>query len=274
MACGNDVAKRCWQTGAALPADMLSSLAKDLSRPGCAPPKIAEDDWVVVVSQTCDIVVDKLEAEPFVEVLHGHRRSGKPRAEFSNLRSTRQIDFHPNPQKHPDVVLTAHAVADRYIVPREWFAQHDPDPTRCLSAAAASRILAWYALRAERPSWPDTLVRRLRGAVPELLASLKPVSDSIAEVRVAIDERDELDATRPYHVAVFFVVDEQVWKDDESQRIAIYTAHGQFAAALARCTGIEVNMDRSDVVPGAEFTWQATRVTDMWNFANLSQRDS
>jgi len=275
VAFGDDVAQRGWQTGSVVPADLLPALSPHLSRPGQAAAGIGEHDWLLVVSQTCDIVASKLESEPFVEVLHAHRREGKPRTEFVDLRSTRQIDFRPNPGTHKDLVLTAHAIGDRYIVPREWFTQHGSDPARHLSVDAARRLLAWYALRAARPSWPDELERRLRGAKPALLDALTPLADDIAEVRVAIDERDEeLPAAQSYHLVVFFVVDEEVWNADVPGRAAIYDAFTRFVAALSGCNGIEVNTDRSEVVSGAVFTWQEARATDEWNFANLSHREA
>lgn len=91
---------------------------------------------------------------------------------------------------------------------------------------------------------------------------------------MAIDERDEeLPADQPYHIAMFFVVDEADWNANAPGRAAIYDAFTRFVAALAGCDGIEVNTDRSEVVSGAVFTWQETRATDEWNFANLSHRE-
>jgi len=274
MAFGDDVAQRGWQTGSVPPAELLPQLAPHLTRPGHASAAVANHDWLVVVSQTCDIVADKLEAEPFVEVLHCRPLPGKPRKGYVDLRSTRQIDFRPNRETHQDLVLTAHAIADRYIVPRELFADHSPDPGRCLDRVAAKRLLAWYALRAARPSWPNAFVRRIRNAVPTLVDALTPLSDEIAQVRVAIEQSDEeLAVDRPYHVAVFFVVNEATWNDDVPGRTAIYDAFNRFVAALNACDGVEVNTARSEVVSGAEFTWQETQTTDEWNFANLSHRE-
>jgi hypothetical protein len=273
VAFGDDVARRGWRTGSVLPGDVLPALATHLSRPGRDPAPIAGDDWLVVVSQTCDIVAGRLDAEPFVEVLHCHPHHGRPRTGFVNLRSTRRIDFRPNTQTHRDLVLTAHATADRYVVPREWFVEHGPEPRRCLSVDAGQWLLAWYALRASRPAWPDALVQRLGSARQRLLGALAPVSDDVAEVRVAIAERGaELDAGHAYHVAVFFVVDEDAWNADQAARSAIYDAFARFVSALAGCDGVEVDMERSDVVSGGEFTWQAMQATDKWNFANLTDR--
>jgi hypothetical protein len=44
-------------------------------------------------------------------------------------------------------------------------------------------------------------------------------------------------------------------------------------STLDGCVGIAVNQGLSEVVSGAEFTWQDTRATDEWNFANLSHRE-
>lgn len=274
LAFGDDVAQRGWQTGSVVPADMLPALAQHLTRPGQQPAQVEEGDWLVVVSQTCDIVAPKLEAEPLVEVLHCRPHAGKPRKGRRNLESTRYLDYRPNHEAHPHLVLAAHATADRYVIPRDLLAACSPDPGRCLGAAAAQRVLAWYALRAGRPSWPNQFCDRVRTVRDALEEALNSLSDQIAEVRVAIEEKDqELAQGETYHMAVFFVVDEDTWSGDVAGREAIHAAFATFVAELNACDGIEVNEELSGVVPGDEFSWQETRQTDLWDFANLSHRD-
>jgi hypothetical protein len=142
----------------------------------------------VVISQTCDILAFNLDMEPFVEVLHCRPVAGKPRKGRCDLRSTRHLDFRPNRETHASLVLGAHALADRYVIPRELLATNTPDPARRLSSVASRRVLAWYALRATRPSWPNAFVDRIRGARDALEEALEPLIDEIAEVRVAIAE--------------------------------------------------------------------------------------
>lgn len=274
MAFGDEVAAKGWQTGSVLPAELLPQLAPYLTRPGAAPTTVGGDDWLVIISQTCDILASRLDQEPFVEVLHCRRVAGKPRKGRRNLESTRFLDFRPNHATHPELVLTAHAVPDRYIVPRGLLAVRGPDAERRLSEVAARRVLAWYALRAARPSWPNAFVDRLRGSTPALEDALEPLADEIAEVRIAIAERDaELAHDQSYHIAVLFVVDESVWNTDPDARAAAQAAFARFVSELARCSGIEVDHDLSQVISGGEFRWQAARSTDEWNFANLSHRD-
>jgi hypothetical protein len=135
-------------------------------------------------------------------------------------------------------------------------------------------VLAWYALRYGRPAWPDEFVNRISGIKDALEAALEPLKDDIAEVRIGIVEQDEeLGDGKEYHVVVFFVVDEDVWEGDVEGREAIQAAFGHFTSELGKCKGIALDMDRSGAVSGAVFTWQETKTTDEWNFANLSHRE-
>ena len=252
---------------------LLAHIATHFARPGGAAVEIAEADWLVIVSQTCDVLATKLELEPFVEVLHC-RPIPKLRKGQKDLRSTRTLDFKPNRQTHGDLCISAHAIVYRYQVPREFLRDHAPDAARRLSDVATARVLAWYALRYGSPIWPDEFVSRISGIKDAIEAALEPLKDDIAEVRVGIVEKDtELDAGQDYHVAVFFVVDEAVWDEDVEGRGAIHAAFAKFTTELNGCKGIAVDMDTSGVVSGREFTWQETRTTDEWNFANRSHRE-
>jgi len=271
---GEEVAGQGWCTGAVVPHAVVPALAQHLVRPGAAQPApVQAEDWLVVVSQTCDVLATKLDAEPFVEVLHC-KTIAKLRSQHKELRSTRVLDFKPNRDTHDAIVLSAHAVADRYLLPREVLKDHGPDPARRLSDVSTSRVLAWYALRYGRPIWPDEFVSRIGKARAALEQALEPLRDDIAEVRIGIAEKDqELAAGQSYHVAAYFVVDETIWEGDVKGREAIHAAFAKFVSELEACDGIEVNQDLSEVVSGGDFTWQETRATDEWNFANLSHRD-
>ncbi len=274
MAFGDDVAQQGWQTGSVVPVAMLPALEQHLTRPGQQSTPVAADDWLVVVSQTCDVVAPRLESEPLVEFLHCKPHPGKPRKQFRDLQSTRQLDFRPNRIAHQNLVLTAHAIADRYVVPRDLLTLNLPDPNKALDAAASQKILAWYALRAGRPTWPNNFCDRVRTVRAGLEDALDELSDEIAEVRVAIAQSDqELDPGQLYHLAVFFVVDEDIWNCDVDGRKLIHAAFSKFVAELNACAGIEVNEELSEVVPGSAFSWQEAKQTDLWDFANLSHRD-
>jgi hypothetical protein len=253
---------------------MYPAIESHLARPDAAPPELSTLDWVVIVSQTCDVLATKLDAEPYVEVLHCRVLDGKPRKGRRDLQSTRYLDFRPSREAHPDTVLSAHAVRDRYLIPRQLLAQYQPDSKRSTDESAARRLLNWYSLRAARPSWPDAFVERISTARQALEDALANLVDDIAQVRIAIRERDtELPPDQPYRIAIFFVVDEDTWNKDVEGRKAVQKSFNQFVSALNACDGISVEDAHSGVVSGAQFTWQQTQMTDEWNFANLSHRD-
>lgn len=270
---GDKIVGLGWATGAVLTQDTALVFEPYLTRPGVAAVSIDANDWLVIVSQTCDVVAQKIEQEPLVEFLHC-RPILKLRSQHKDLRSTRILDFKPNRDTHADVVLSAHAVADRYNIPRDLLSNHLPDQARRLSPTSTRRVLEWYALRYTRPAWPDVFVQRISKAADSLEQILESLRDDIAEVRVSIREKDnELDDTDSYHIVVFFVVDEAVWEEDVQGRETIYQCFSKFVTKLNGCEGIEVDHDLSDVISGAQFSWQLMKSTDEWNFANLTYRD-
>jgi len=270
---GGTLAKCGWRTGSVVPQAATHEIEPFLRNGGGDSVSVQKDDWLIVVSQTCDVVAKNLETEPFVEVLLCTQIK-KLRTQFIDMRSTRTLDFRPNRETHEAVFLTAHAVKDRFLVPRNLFVNFHPDKYRCLSTVAARRVMAWFALRYSRPAWPEAFVSRLRSAGDALEAALEPLRDEIAEIRIALDEPEkELDDEQPYSIVVFFVVDEEIWNKDVKARTDIYDAYAAFTSQLNNCDGIKVNEALSGVKSGEEFTWQATRATDEWNFANLTHRD-
>jgi hypothetical protein len=247
-------------------------IAAHLVRPGQPPAEVQADHWLVVISQTCDVVQRKLESEPFLEVLHC-RPEPHLRGEFQGRKSTRRLDFRPNKATHADLVLSAHAIADRHVVPRDLFVGHTPDGDRRLSAATVTNLQLWYALRYARPAWPDAFNSRFDKKTKKKLAdALKILTVDDVEVRIAIVEREhDLSTEEPYHVALFYVVDQQFWDNEPEIREQAHKSFAEFSSVLAGCNGIAVNEELSGVKSGDEFSWQMTRTTDEWNFANLSE---
>lgn len=267
---GEELLANGWRGGGVLPLELYEIVRPHLRHGEELPPtRLDPNDWLIVVSQTCDVVAISNNAEPHLELLLAHILPGQPRTQFRN--STRQIDFRPNRINHPATVLTAHATADRFFVPRRLLVSTVPDAKRVLSAAATKKLQDWLALRAARPAWPNEFVVRIKAVERDLEAALEPLADEIAQVRVGISPNDsELNAEQPYRVAAYFVVSDEDFKKPEVRR-AVQQSFNQFISALSRCDGIAVNKDLSNVVSGDDFTWAENSSTDLWNFAYLSQ---
>jgi hypothetical protein len=264
-----DIKARGWRCGAVVPLEMYGSIGPFLVHPGDSEPaQIGEDDWPIVISHSCDITASQIAQEPFVEVLLC-RGIAKRLPQFTNRRSTRRLHFCPNRELNPAVSLNAHAVADRYIVPRTLLANFSPCPIRRLSDVATNGIQSWYALRNERPAWPDEFNRRISGRRRELEDALEPLDDGNTELRVIFRED-----TEGFELVLFLVIDEQMWTEDPKGREVAIQCFNQFVATLNTCEGISVDLDESVPINGAKFTWQAWRESQLWNFANLTPIES
>jgi hypothetical protein len=257
---------RGWRCGVTIPSEMYAAIGPYLRHAGAAqPPKIEPEDWLVVLSQTCDVVAGKLDQEPLIEVLLC-RPISKRRRGYVNRRSTRQLDFRPDAEHRPTFFLTAHATRDRYVVPRELFADHIPCPDRSLSTRAVNGLQSWYALRYTRPAWPNEFVDLLRPHKEELEAALEGLDDDESELRVAISGYAHL-----YRLAIFLIIDESR-AAELGYREAAHQMFGDFVSVLRKCQRIEID-DISKVVVGNEFSWQAMQSTELWNFAALTPID-
>lgn len=259
-----------WRGGSVLSHELLQGIQPQLTRGREAPPAVDGNCWAIVISQTCDLVALKDEAEPYVEILLARvSQEKKPRTQFVDRRSTRYLDFRPNRALYPERILTAHASANRYSVPRAALLAGPPDPGRVLSDTAVQGLQAWFALRAQRPAWPDAFGRRIQAQRTELEKALQPVREDLAEVRVAIQPRDaEQVEGQAYTTLVMFVM-KAADHADEALRRNVTGAFQAFVAALSKCSGIEIH-ELSAVVSGDDFSREETRSTDLWDFAYLS----
>jgi hypothetical protein len=124
---GDEVAERGWRIGAVVPQAMVPAIAQYLARPGADPVAVAQADWLIVVSQTCDVLATRFDAEPLVEILHC-RPIPKLRKGTKELRSTRTLDFKPNRETHGEL--------RKFEPPR---VSHGP------WTSARSRRIAWAA---------------------------------------------------------------------------------------------------------------------------------
>lgn len=259
-----------WRAGSVLPLELHDLIRRHLHHTGSkAPKRIDLDSWLIVVSQSCDIVAPKDDAEPYVELLWAHPYGGKPRKGYRDLRSTRQLDFRPNQKTFSELVLTAHATVDRFFVPRSALLEGRPDVPRTLSAIAIKRLHAWFALRYSRPAWPQAFVARVQPVRNRLEGALNPLPEDV-EVRIGISPKDQELNKDKYIVAVYFVVPADKFQSSPDTRRLVQEGFNKFVSTLKDCDEIELNTDLSNVVSGDEFTWEQTRSTDLWDFAYLS----
>lgn len=256
-----------WKTGSVLCPVLTKAVAKCLQRGGRDVRVLAENECLIVVSQTCDVLASKLETEPYVEVLVARERVNIDSTK-ARLRSTRHLNFRT---KRGGTILEAHAT-DRYWVPRDMLSEFAPDSSRSLSEQASRLLVDWIGLRYTRRAWPNSLVERLPN-IDEMEQLLKDIELDVAEIRVAIPEIDEeLPKDVPYRLTVFAVMETEVFNSNPTARAACYRAFNALLTNLRARPGIQISED-SDLFPGNEFNWELLEMTDRWNLANLTEQE-
>ena len=265
---GEEIKERGWRCGSVIPVEMYDSLRPHLIHPAQNEPiQIASDDWLIVISHSCDITAAKLTQEPFVEVLVCRPIFRRDR-HFTNRKSTRRLHFRPNPEEFPSLSLDAHAIRDRYLIPREHFIRFSPCEHRRCGAIQVNGLQSWYALRYQRAAWPDSLNACLAPLRTEIEDALKGLNDDRSELRVGIVQ--ESSSGRPIiRLAVFLIVEEETWKNDHAIREEYSRSFHRFLGILRTCDQIMID-EESEVLSGGDFSWQDQRMTEIWNLANLT----
>ena len=258
---------RQWRSGSVLASASIKEIVPYLRHDSTGGVrKILPADWLVVISHTCDLYASTLKVEPFAELLHC-TVVDKLDTNFTNQKSTRRLHFRPNRAKFPAVYLNAHATADRFQVPRELLITAELDSDRSLPIEIADAVRGWLALRYDRAAWPDELNDRLAPMRQQYVKALAPLNDNSTELRVAISPPSN--EVGDFELAVFLIVDEEVWESGAENRATCQIAFNAFLSALNKTQGVVVHSD-SQALSGADFSWQLMRKTDIWNFANLT----
>jgi hypothetical protein len=259
----SDIKRLGWRCGSVVASNMYETILSEV----CQPPSITKDDWLIVISHSCDVTAPRIIQEPYAELLLC-RKVSKADSNFINRKSTRRLHFRPNRAILPDLVLNAHATADRIIIPRQILNAGPPCDSRTMSEGAVRSIQKWYALRFDRAAWPDELNECLSSVKDKLELALATLDDEETELRVQYTEL----SPGKFRMVVYLVVSEEMWLEQPQFRANAISCFHQFLVELKKCTCIEVD-DMSAAVNGADFSWQASRDTDIWNFANLTPLD-
>jgi hypothetical protein len=170
--------------------------------PGDAPP----DRLGVVISHDCDLALDNIALEPFVELILG---SDQPRRDgnFGWAKSTRTLQLEIKKAGEPALIELG--ANQKQVFGKELLAPYDPDRSYDLDPRQLAALRDWLAARYKRTAFPDEFNRRLEasGAPEKLKKLLSTSNDLISFVYFDLKgrEREELPAGVPYELTVVLV---------------------------------------------------------------------
>lgn len=173
---------------------------------------VAESDWLIVTSHDCDIVNERIDKEPVVEIL---------RAEVVNRKSPdKQQVWGRNPRtmqlqvaSHNGPVVLSVRVHDRWTLPRDLLASEAP---ACVLGDKERRLIAeWLAKRYIRAAFPTAFDARWRSNLREWTSLLEKHSQWAQGVYIRLNTLKELDGTTPYKIHLFVAVPAHLRKQED-----------------------------------------------------------
>lgn len=178
-----------WEQGSILAPDDLR---------GDVRPNVGTGDFFVVISQSCDVICESFDAEPFVE-LHVARRIDEVDGNNAHGKNPRVLDFLH--EANGERASLRCKDSERFRVDRRCLLGLEPSGK--LSEFNTSLLANWTGHRFTRPAFPDEFNRRL-GTVRAALARVAAGRDGtlVTAVFVGLSDPGELAPDEPYRVLV------------------------------------------------------------------------
>ncbi len=182
-----------WRQGSVLGPEVLRA-ARDRAPAGIT---VADTDWLIVTSHDCDVVNERLEKEPVVEVLRAEVVTRKaPDKQQVGGRNPRVLQLQVD-DGGASVILNA-KVHERWTLDRALLSTEAP--ARSLDDKTRRLIAEWLAKRYIRAAFPNAFDARWRAHLRTWTSLLEKHSRWIQGVYLRLSTLGELDEQTPYKV--------------------------------------------------------------------------
>lgn len=226
---------------------------------------IGPTDWLLVITQTCDLVND-VEKEPFFEVMVVRPIDSSPAPEFQHGKNSRRLEVALDIE---GVVRNCGvSIHERFFVRHEILADLHPVET-IRNETTKALLTKWLTSRYNRAAFPDAFDRRWKARKKQIEALMKQLY-LVKDVYIRLDPFGELGDDSEYGVEICLLMDAKNY--DEASVYDQYDAlRKQLEDQLARCKGLDVRA--VDLVSTAGFTIQELQQYVRWDYSQMSFRE-
>lgn len=229
-----------WHQGSVFQAtDVYGVLAASVDR--CPSPAVnAAADRLMVLTQDCDLVHDRLEDEPWAEII-----PLRPLGPYDKNRDNPCL-HGKNPRRLVFQIEGESPMAwwcldphTRFRIPRETLTTLAPDPERSLPEKTAQALARWISRRYTRAAMADAFNTRLRQKASELGDLWKSLDAEAVSGVYLLGAREELPEGQDYQLDVILSIPSDSIRDpvllERAQRVSRV-----LDGILDSCPGIEV----------------------------------
>lgn len=194
---GEKIRERGWRQGVIVPASLLLEGLPDGS-------PTTEDDFAMVVSQSCDLVHHDPVNEPTAAILVLKSVDfGNP--DLLHGRNPRQLQFPTL-----DGPWMEARAWNQTTIPRELLAQREISGRIGISPKVLRVVLEWLAKRFTRIAFPDDFNDALKPKSNALGKLFKNNHQLFSEILLSISPFDELSVDQHYQVACYLLMESEV----------------------------------------------------------------
>lgn len=259
------LASNGWLQGKILKKQFADLLTQIVSLPSSN-----ENDIWIVVSQSCDLLNNSFENEPYAEVV---------KATLIEREVAKTLVFNKNPRMleceeafqgegSQSIRLSIH---DRVLIKRSLLANSEPVNNLELKQETIRIITRWISNRYIRPAFPDEFNTRAKRELDKIgtKSSFRKAAIKITGIWLNTEDQ-ELRKDEEYKVVIIATMKTNDFNNEEFKNEA-FKAIDKFEAALSKCVGIEV--EESKLLPESKFTIEDYHNSKHWDFDYLSIRD-
>lgn len=192
MSTAEKIAHQGWEQGSIAHAEHLRKLSNSRA--------FQDSDIGVVLTQTCDLLHECFESEPFVEILVASSITDVEK-KYENARHPRVVDFHVNGDKLSFRVTAA----DLITAPRNLLCETPPSTMLRIGKADLYVLQEWRVNRFLRVARPDDFNKALNLQRKKLDKWTTRAHHEVAEIRFRFDPPSELGHGQRYQVQFYLL---------------------------------------------------------------------
>lgn len=192
---GDKINANNWRQGSVLKNRKLPASIERLSK---------DEAFFVITTQSCDLVHDQLEDEPFAECIEC-RSIEKEDGNFTFAKNPRRLHMsisHTDSSEQPVEILARRI----HRFPRQEIAGIPASEDHYLSERNCKILVRWLASRYDRPAFPDAFNNRLRQVKTKLRKKAVRISKAVTGLYIEINPEQELEKGEQYYVNLLALV--------------------------------------------------------------------
>jgi len=229
---------------------------------------IPGDAFLLIVSQTCDLVQGSFESEPYFEVLCLHPLDQEPHGGYLGGKNSRRIEFSLDLPE--DSISHWYAFPhERHLIKRELLLEWQPDSSMH-DEKTLKMILNWLSRRYTRTAFPEAFVSRINARKSQIGKKFSRLNLYVSNVYIRVTPFDELSDGEEYNIEIMLVMEAEKFDDAKQYKIC-NEIKKQLEYQLAKCGGIKV--EDISLESTADVTIEALKGHREWDYSYLSFRD-